>query len=65
ELFDLENDPDETTNLAGVAEHASVLEKLRTVWKEKITFARGNEAPKVLRYTSDSEAERGVIIEPK
>ncbi len=65
ELFDLENDPDETTNLAHLAQHASVLEKLRDVWKEKITFARGDEAPKVLRYTSDSEAERGVIIEPK
>ncbi|MEP2240429.1 MAG: sulfatase-like hydrolase/transferase [Maribacter sp.] len=65
ELFDLENDPYETTNLAAVKEHTSTLEKLRGVWKEKITFARGDDSPKVLRYTTDSEAERGVIIEPK
>ncbi|MGJ8737564.1 sulfatase-like hydrolase/transferase [Zobellia laminariae] len=65
ELFNLKNDPKETTNLASDASNKNKLEELRKVWKTEITNARGNEFPKVLRYTSDSEGERGLIIEPK
>ncbi|CAM3336054.1 sulfatase-like hydrolase/transferase [Zobellia roscoffensis] len=65
ELFNLKKDPKETTNLASDASNKSKLEELRKVWKTEITNARGTGFPKVLRYTSDSEGERGVIIEPK
>ena len=65
ELFNLKNDPKETTNLAGDTANTSKLEELRKIWKTEITNARGTDFPKVLRYTSDSEGERGVIIEPK
>lgn len=65
ELFDLKNDPDETSNLAMEDSYTKVLEKMRAVWEKEIKMARGDHAPMVLRYTADSEAERGLIIEPK
>jgi len=65
ELYNLKNDPQEVTNLIDEASNRAVLQKMREVWKKEIKFARGNEVPKVLRYTADSEAERGVAIEPK
>lgn len=65
ELFDLKNDPDETSNLAMEDSYTKVLEKMRAVWEKEIKMARGDHAPTVLRYTADSEAERGLIIEPK
>lgn len=65
ELFNLKNDPDETTNLAMEDIYNKVLLKMRTVWEKEIKMARGDHAPMVLRYTADSEAERGLIIEPK
>ncbi|SHF83431.1 Arylsulfatase A [Arenibacter palladensis] len=65
ELFDLKNDPDETTNLAMIDVHAKVLEKMRTVWGMEIQKARGEDPQLVLRYTADSESERGLVIEPK
>ena len=65
ELFDLKNDPDETSNLALEDIYTKVLEKMRAVWEKEIKMARGDHAPMVLRYTADSEAERGLIIEPK
>lgn len=65
ELFDLKNDPDETTNLALEDIYTKVLKKMRAVWEKEIKMARGDYAPMVLRYTADSEAERGLIIEPK
>ena len=65
ELFDLKNDPEETTNLAMGDTNTQMLEKMRTVWKKEIKNARGSDAPQVLRYTSDSESERGMIIDPK
>jgi arylsulfatase A-like enzyme len=49
ELYNLKNDPDETTNLAKEEKYSSRLNKMRAVWEEKINFARGNEAPKVFR----------------
>jgi len=65
ELFNLKSDPNETTNLANQEEHKLQLNRLREAWKIEIKNARGKALPKVLRYTSDSEAERGVVIEPK
>jgi len=65
ELFNLKNDPQETTNLAANESNLEVLEKMRSVWKKEIQFARGNEAPKVLRYTIDSQSEKGIVLEPK
>lgn len=40
ELYDLKNDPDEVTNLAGSAEHAAVLEKMRAAHKGHILEIR-------------------------
>lgn len=65
ELFNLNNDPNETTNLAGDKTHQVKLEELRNAWSQEIKSARGTGAPRILRYTSDSEAERGIAIEPK
>lgn len=65
ELYNLKNDPQETANLVGESSNQEILGKMREVWKKEIKYARGNEAPNVLRYTADSEAERGVVIEPK
>jgi len=65
ELFNLKKDPQETTNLTSEAAHLAVLEKMRSVWKKEIVHVRGDEPPKVLRYTVDSEAERIAVIEPK
>ncbi len=65
ELFDLRMDPDETTNLANEASYAEKLIEMRTAWQKEIRYARGEGFPKVLRYTADSETERGFGIEPK
>ncbi|MFD2587363.1 sulfatase-like hydrolase/transferase [Croceitalea marina] len=65
ELYNLKTDPDETTNLAMTEANRSVLQKMRAVWKKEILYAKGKDLPQVLRYTSDSEAERAILIEPK
>ena len=65
ELFNLKNDPDETTNLANNDKHQAQLNRMRKAWEVEIKNARGQGFPKVVRYTSDSESERGLIIEPK
>ena len=59
ELFHLNTDPGETTNLVGLAEHKQVLEQMRSAWKVKIQQARGEGSPKVVRYTKDSMLEKG------
>lgn len=43
ELFDLKNDPHETTNLADLPEHAHRLAKLRAKCQEMVTTARGDK----------------------
>lgn len=65
ELYDLKNDPQEVINLINETSNLEILQKMREVWEKEIKYARGIEAPKVLRYTADSETERGVVIEPK
>ena len=57
ELYHLSVDPNETNNLSHEAQYAAVLEHMRSVWKTEITKARGEGAPRVLRYTVDSRAE--------
>ena len=54
ELYHLSEDPDENTNLINESTYSAVLNNLREVWSEKIKYARGDESPKVLRYTIDS-----------
>ncbi|SEQ99955.1 Arylsulfatase A [Neolewinella agarilytica] len=65
ELFHLTSDPEEVRNLAQAPDHTTRLAAMRTAWKQAIVQARGTGKPRVIRYTSDSEAERGVLIEPK
>ncbi|RKR14327.1 arylsulfatase A-like enzyme [Maribacter vaceletii] len=57
ELYNLKNDPSELHNLVSKEQHNSILEELRKEWKKQITNARGTDAPKVYRYTIDSQLE--------
>ncbi|MEM6841320.1 MAG: sulfatase-like hydrolase/transferase [Bacteroidota bacterium] len=65
ELFHLKNDSVESTNLTDNQEYSDVLTQMREVWRGMIQKARGEGEPKVLRYTANSEAERGVSIKPE
>ena len=58
ELFQLKNDPEETTNLIDDPSHAEVLERMKEAWWYMLNKARGEGPPNVLRYTVESEAER-------
>lgn len=57
ELYHLKTDPDELNNLIDDPANKSIVEELRKVWKKELFIARGNEEPKVLRYTNDSHPE--------
>lgn len=61
ELFDLKNDPMETNNLVNSMEHQSQLEKLKEAWRAQLLYARGDEDPKVLRYTNESKLESKLL----
>lgn len=56
ELFNLKQDPQETTNLIQRAP-PKVLCEMREVIDQALISARGTEAPKVLRYTQESKLE--------
>ncbi len=56
ELFNLKQDPKETTNLIQNAP-PKVLKTMREAIDQALTSARGTEAPKVLRYTQESKLE--------
>ncbi len=56
ELYNLKSDPQETANVIEAPENEQKLSELRKAWKDQITQARGNEKPRVLRYTSDSSS---------
>lgn len=56
ELFHLSEDPAESTNLIDRAP-TSVLNELKEALAQALTTARGQEAPKVLRYTAESISE--------
>ncbi|WP_166831157.1 sulfatase-like hydrolase/transferase [Thalassoroseus pseudoceratinae] len=57
ELYDIQTDPSEMRNLIKDNAHAATLQRLKLAWKKKLTEARGTGAPKVLRYTVDSEKD--------
>lgn len=56
ELFNLKQDPQETTNLIQQAP-PKVLREMREAIDQALISARGTEAPKVLRYTQESKLE--------
>ncbi|MCG6190505.1 sulfatase-like hydrolase/transferase [Maribellus maritimus] len=57
ELFNLKNDPNETTNIVAEANYSQILKEMRRIWKLKIAFARGKNKPQVVRYTKDSQSQ--------
>ncbi|TNJ43434.1 sulfatase-like hydrolase/transferase [Tamlana fucoidanivorans] len=59
ELYHLKNDPAELNNLINDEEHALILNTFKQQWAVEIKNARGNGAPKVLRYTNDSHPDGG------
>ncbi|MFY0687398.1 MAG: sulfatase-like hydrolase/transferase [Cyclobacteriaceae bacterium] len=65
ELYRIGEDPYEVSNLSDNADYSDQLSKMRAVWENEIKRARGTGQPKVLRYTVESEAERGVTIQPE
>lgn len=56
ELFNLKQDPKETTNVIQNAP-PKVLKTMREAIDQALISARGTEAPKVLRYTQESKLE--------
>lgn len=58
ELYHLAQDPAELHNLITEKEHAPVLRELKKAWKSSLQMASGTDRPKVLRYTTDSKAEK-------
>ena len=65
ELYKLKNDADEQYNLANSTAYADKLNELRNIWYKTIRQARGNDAMNVVRYTTDSEAERAHLVKPE
>ena len=65
ELYNLKNDADEQYNLANSTAYADKLNELRNIWYKTIRQARGNDAMNVVRYTTDSEAERAHLVKPE
>ena len=65
ELYNLITDPNEKYNLAEEPHLNEKLTEMRKVWKEEIIAARGKGKSKIVRYTVDSESERGVIFKPE
>lgn len=59
ELFDLSNDPGETTNLAGDAEHAATLMRMREACQRLVREAKGdvNAPPATVPLPQDAKPE--------
>ncbi len=57
ELYNLENDPLESTNLISEKKYQHTLEQMRKAWEVAIREARGEGFPKVYRYTAESKRE--------
>jgi hypothetical protein len=55
ELYDLQKDPNETTNLADVADQRSRIEAMRVVCTKMVTEARGTQPPRVLLNTEKTK----------
>jgi len=62
ELFDLKSDPQETNNLIYDNSLDRILNELKEACGNQLKLARGEHAPRVLRYTHDSEMERRLKI---
>ncbi|PWJ58033.1 arylsulfatase A-like enzyme [Dyadobacter jejuensis] len=65
ELYQLSKDPDELVNRAKDTQQAARMNELRKVCDEMVRYARGTEAPRVLRYTVDSVAEHNMKLAKK
>lgn len=65
ELYNLNNDPDEITNLINEEKYKDIHFRLQKIWQQEILQARGTATPKVVRYTSQSQLEAGRMVEPK
>ncbi|PWJ37947.1 sulfatase-like hydrolase/transferase [Sediminitomix flava] len=57
ELYHLDKDPSESTNLANSSEYQLKLEEMRKVWAKQIRLARDKGQPLVERFTNESSAE--------
>ena len=55
ELFNLKEDPRETTNLIDDPAFAAELQRMREAWWLMLNKARGKGPPKVIRYTEESK----------
>lgn len=62
ELYDLESDPGEISNLAEHSEYAVKLDELRKAWEHEIRMARGKGKAEVLRNTAESKLELNSIV---
>lgn len=63
ELYNLKNDPEELFNIISEEKYSKILEELKQAWKQRISFARGANAPEVLRYSYESKLKsNGPII---
>lgn len=60
ELYHLAEDPKEVHNLANNQEHQDKLIEMRRAWYPILKAARGDEPPKVYRYTVDLQMEKGL-----
>lgn len=65
ELFNLKNDPNESTNLITNKDLKAVYNQLLVAWKQQIIEARGIKNPMVVRYTNQSQWEAGKAIVPE
>ena len=65
ELYDIANDPSELKNVIDQDQHQDILRRLKAAWKQKLTEARGEGAPKVLRYTDDLKTTKNKKLKAK
>lgn len=57
ELYNLNNDPTELTNVVTSKQYQKQLNMMRKDWYQTLLKARGTETPKVERFTIDSQQE--------
>jgi len=57
ELFNLKNDPMESTNLINDSQYKEILDTLRSECQKALVYARGKGAPKVYLWTETTQVE--------
>lgn len=62
ELYNLNNDPTELTNVVTSKQYQKQLNMMRKDWYQTLLKARGTETPKVERFTIDSQQENNTDI---